>query len=215
MNVIAGRCQAGAANSQITVIVTFMARPRLRRGASCQLAADCQSALGRDFSGTSTAEFLVRGHYTSAVTSQVESASGKPRVREGSGTPERIRTSDLLLRRQTVPSLFSNICVRFVDATWTETRPIHFPLAVLKGINFAVPGLSLAAAAIFSAMPSSTSDAARSARGYTATSSPPGCVPSLPSVRRSRVSPDPPRRRMCAGDHARLAMACPTSGLRA
>jgi len=73
------------------------------------------------------------------------------------GTPEWIRTTDLLLRRLKSFLVFSKTCMRFVDAIWTETGIAHRPAALFMGMTFSFAGLRLAALTIFSDSRSSTS----------------------------------------------------------
>ena len=74
------------------------------------------------------------------------------------GTPEWIRTTDLLLRRQTLYLVFSYICVRFVDAIWTETRNNYPTAAVFIETTFCCVGFRFAVVIIFSDSRSRTSD---------------------------------------------------------
>ena len=74
------------------------------------------------------------------------------------GTPERIRTSYLLLRRQKVHSALSNTCMPSVDTTWTEFGISHPAAAVFMGTTLFFPDFSLAAVMILSERRSSTSE---------------------------------------------------------
>ena len=52
-------------------------------------------------------------------------AHGFARRAKKSGTPGKIRTYDLLLRRQNVLHVLSNTCAHFVDVKWTKLTLLH------------------------------------------------------------------------------------------
>ena len=74
------------------------------------------------------------------------------------GTPEWIRTTDLLLRRLKSFLVFSRTCMRFVDAIWTESRISYLTAALLIATTLFCAGFRFAAVMIFSDSRSSTSD---------------------------------------------------------
>ena len=84
----------------------------------------------------------------------------EPNVFLRSGTPGRIRTYGLLLRRQKTHPVVSNTCMSFLDDKWTEPimiRAPHSPAAFFIRRTPLPPGISnLAALTTFSARRSNT-----------------------------------------------------------
>ena len=74
------------------------------------------------------------------------------------GTPEWIRTTDLLLRRLETCRVFSYTCMQFLDATWTEPDIVHLTAGVFMGTTFPFPFFKFAPLTIFSARRSNTSE---------------------------------------------------------
>ena len=132
-------------------------------------------------------------------------------VRGSAGTPERIRTSDLVLWRQTTNVVFSKGCMWFLDAKWTEPQTLprgrqfyrndllRSGLQVCRGYDlFRQP---------FQHLRYLLAGSLGVVKGHSARR-----APSILSARRLRSFPGPQAWQRCAANRANSATASPASG---